>query len=104
VGSLRCHSQGLTIKLKKSANLSTLEEIITNANPWVKLIPNNKTDTLHQLTPLAVSGKLQVPIGRLRPMTLGDTYFNAFTLGDQLLWGAAEPLRCVLKQIHISLK
>jgi aspartate-semialdehyde dehydrogenase len=99
VGALRCHSQGLTIKLKKSAHLSTVEEIIANANPWVKLVANNKPETLNELTPAAVSGRLHVPIGRLRPMTLGDTYFNAFTLGDQLLWGAAEPLRCVLRQV-----
>jgi aspartate-semialdehyde dehydrogenase len=99
VGALRCHAQGLTIKLKKTAHLSTLEEIIANANPWVKLIPNNKPETLKELTPAAVSGKLHVPIGRLRPMTIGETYLNAFTLGDQLLWGAAEPLRCVLRQI-----
>ncbi len=99
VGALRCHSQALTIKLKKSAHLSTVEEIIANANPWVKLVANNKPETLKELVPAAVSGKLHVPIGRLRPMTLGDTYFNAFTLGDQLLWGAAEPLRCVLRQV-----
>lgn len=99
VGALRCHSQGLTIKLRKGAHLSSVEEIIAHANPWVKLVPNNKADTLKELTPAAVSGNLHIPIGRLRPMTLGDTYFNAFTLGDQLLWGAAEPLRCVLKQI-----
>lgn len=99
VGALRCHSQGLTIKLKKSAHLSSVEEIIANANPWVKLVANNKPESLKELTPAAVSGKLHVPIGRLRPMTLGDTYFNAFTLGDQLLWGAAEPLRCVLRQV-----
>lgn len=99
VGALRCHSQGLTIKLKKSTSLPSLEEIISVANPWVKLIPNNKSTTLKELTPAAVSGKLHIPIGRLRPMTLGNTYINAFTLGDQLLWGAAEPLRCVLRQI-----
>jgi aspartate-semialdehyde dehydrogenase len=99
VGALRCHSQGLTIKLKKSAHLSTVEEIISSANPWVKLVTNNKPTTLNELTPAAVSGKLHVPIGRVRPMTLGDQYFNAFTLGDQLLWGAAEPLRCVLRQV-----
>ncbi len=99
VGALRCHSQGLTIKLKKSAHLSTVEEIISSANPWVKLVANNKPDSLRDLTPGAVSGKLHVPIGRVRPMTLGDQYFNAFTLGDQLLWGAAEPLRCVLRQV-----
>jgi aspartate-semialdehyde dehydrogenase len=99
VGSLRCHAQGLTIKLKKSVHLSTVEEIISNANPWVKLIANNKEQTLKELTPAAVSGRMHVPIGRLRPMTLGDQYFNAFTLGDQLLWGAAEPLRCVLSMV-----
>lgn len=99
VGALRCHSQGLTIKLKKSAHPSTVEEIISSANPWVKLIANNKPDSLRELTPAAVSGKLHIPIGRVRPMTLGDQYFNAFTLGDQLLWGAAEPLRCVLRQV-----
>ncbi len=99
VGALRCHSQALTIKLKKSAHLSTVEEIIAHANPWVKLVANNKPETLKELTPAAVSGKLHIPIGRLRPMTLGDEYFNAFTVGDQLLWGAAEPLRCVLKQV-----
>lgn len=99
VGALRCHSQGLTIKLKKSAHLSTVEEIIANANPWVKLVSNNKVDTLNQLVPSAVSGKLHIPVGRVRQMSLGDTYFNAFTLGDQLLWGAAEPLRCTLRQV-----
>lgn len=99
VGALRCHSQALTIKLKKSVDLSTLESLIAQANPWVKLIPNNKADTLAKLTPAAVSGKLEVPIGRLRKMTLGDEYLNAFTCGDQLLWGAAEPLRCVLNQL-----
>ncbi|WPU63418.1 aspartate-semialdehyde dehydrogenase [Peredibacter starrii] len=99
VGALRCHSQGLTIKLKKSAHLSTVEEIIASANDWVRLVPNNKPDTLKALTPAAVSGKMHVPIGRIRPMTIGDSYFNAFTLGDQLLWGAAEPLRCVLRQV-----
>jgi aspartate-semialdehyde dehydrogenase len=97
VGALRCHSQGLTIKLKKSAHLSSVEEIIAHANPWVELVANNKADSLKKLTPAAVSGKLHVPIGRLRPMTLGETFFNAFTCGDQLLWGAAEPLRCVLR-------
>lgn len=97
VGALRSHSQGLTIKLKKSAHLSTVEGIISNANKWVQLVPNNKPETLGKLSPAAVSGKMHIPIGRLRPMTLGDSYFNAFTVGDQLLWGAAEPLRCALK-------
>ena len=99
VGALRCHSQGLTIKMKKSADIKTVEELIANANPFVKLIPNNKPATLAGLTPAATSGTLQIPIGRVRKMTLGDTFVNAFTCGDQLLWGAAEPLRCVLRQI-----
>lgn len=99
VGALRCHSQGLTIKLKKSAHLSTVEELIASANPWVELIPNNKPETLQKLTPAAVSGKLKIPIGRVRKMTIGDEYLNAFTAGDQLLWGAAEPLRCLLRMI-----
>ena len=99
VGALRCHSQAMTIKLKKSVDLSTIESLIAEANPWVKLIPNNKKDSLSQLTPAAVSGKLQIPIGRVRKMTLGDQYLNAFTCGDQLLWGAAEPLRCMLKML-----
>jgi len=96
VSALRCHSQAMTIKLKKSVELSTVESLIAEANPWVKLIPNNKAETLTKLTPAAVSGKLDIPIGRVRKMTLGDEYLNAFTCGDQLLWGAAEPLRCVL--------
>lgn len=99
VSALRCHSQALTIKLKKSTELKTLESLIAEANPWVRLVQNNKMDTLANLTPAAVSGKLQIPIGRVRKMTLGDQYLNAFTCGDQLLWGAAEPLRCVLNQI-----
>lgn len=99
VGALRCHSQGLTIKVKKSIELSTVESLIREANPWVCLVENNKPTTLKELTPAAVSGKLHVPIGRLRKMTLGDEYINAFTVGDQLLWGAAEPLRCTLRMI-----
>lgn len=99
VGALRCHSQGLTIKLTKSIELKTVEELLANANPWVKFVANNKTDSLKELTPAAVSGKMHVPIGRVRKMTLGDQYVNAFTCGDQLLWGAAEPLRCVLRMI-----
>ena len=102
VSALRCHSQALTIKLKKSVELATLENLISEANPWVKLVANNKSDTLTRLTPAATSGKLDIPIGRVRKMTLGDSYLNAFTCGDQLLWGAAEPLRCVLRQVLIS--
>lgn len=96
VSALRCHSQALTIKMKKNVGLSEIESMIAEANPWVKLIANNKAATLAGLTPAATSGTLQVPIGRVRKMTLGDEYLNAFTCGDQLLWGAAEPLRCTL--------
>ncbi len=99
VGALRCHSQALTIKLKKSVDLNTIESLIAGANNWVKLVPNNKLETLSKLTPSAISGKLEIPIGRVRKMSLGDEYLNAFTCGDQLLWGAAEPLRCVLRNL-----
>jgi aspartate-semialdehyde dehydrogenase len=99
VGALRCHSQALTIKLNRSVDLSTIENLIKEANPWVKLVANNKSASLQELTPAAVSGKLSIPVGRLRKMTIGDDYLNAFTCGDQLLWGAAEPLRCMLRQL-----
>lgn len=99
VGALRSHSQGLTIKLKKSTDIKTVEELIQGANPWVKFVANNKADSLKSLTPAAVSGTMNVPIGRVRKMNMGDDFINAFTVGDQLLWGAAEPLRCVLKML-----
>lgn len=97
VGAMRCHSQGLTIKLKKDVPLSEIEDMIAGANDWVQVVPNQKAATLSQLSPVAVSGKMHVPVGRLRKMTLGPTYLNAFTVGDQLLWGAAEPLRRCLR-------
>jgi len=96
VSSMRSHAQGLTIKLKKSVDLKTINELIEDHNKWVKLIPNHKEDSLKSLCPQAVSGTLDIPIGRVRKMTLGDDYLNAFTVGDQLLWGAAEPLRRTL--------
>jgi aspartate-semialdehyde dehydrogenase len=97
VGAMRCHSQALTIKLTKDVPMAELEELIKNDNQWVKLVPNNKADTLSQLTPAAISGSLTVPIGRLRKMKMGPQYLSAFTCGDQLLWGAAEPLRRMLQ-------
>jgi aspartate-semialdehyde dehydrogenase len=97
VGAMRCHSQGLTIKLNKDVPLADIEELIKNDNQWVKLVPNTKADTLAQLTPAAVSGLLTVPIGRVRKMKMGPQYVQAFTCGDQLLWGAAEPLRRMLR-------
>ena len=97
VGAMRCHSQALTIKLTKDVPMAEIEELIKNDNQWVKLIPNTKAETLAGLTPAAVSGTLTVPIGRLRKMKMGPQYLSAFTCGDQLLWGAAEPLRRMMR-------
>ena len=99
VGAMRCHSQGLTIKLKKTISMPELEQLIASAHEWVSVIPNNKEDTLKLLSPAAVSGTLKTPIGRLRKMNLGEDYLAAFTVGDQLLWGAAEPIRRTLRII-----
>jgi aspartate-semialdehyde dehydrogenase len=96
VGSMRCHSQALTIKLKRDIPLDEIESVIGTAHDWVSVVPNNKEDTIRRLSPAAVSGTLGVPIGRLRKMSLGKEYLSAFTVGDQLLWGAAEPLRRTL--------
>ena len=96
VGAMRCHSQALTIKLNADVPLSDIEAAICGANEWVQLVANNKADTLAQLTPIAVSGQLHIPVGRLRKMTSGPEYLTCFTVGDQLLWGAAEPLRRML--------
>ncbi len=97
VSAMRCHSQAITIKLKKDLPLAEIEALIANDNEWVKLIPNNKADSLAGLTPAAVSGTLTVPVGRVRKMKMGPEYLQAFTCGDQLLWGAAEPLRRMLR-------
>ncbi len=101
---MRCHSQALTIKLKQDLPLDEITEMIRAGNPWVKLVPNDKESTLKELTPAAVNGTLTVPVGRLRKMQLGPGYAAAFTVGDQLLWGAAEPLRRILRIIleHLS--
>lgn len=101
VSSMRCHAQGLTIKLKKKIPMDEIEMMLAEHNPWVKVVANNKTDSLKYLTPEFASGKLTVPVGRLRKMYMGDDYLNAFTVGDQLLWGAAEPLR---RMLHIILE
>lgn len=90
---LRCHSQALVIKLKKDLPISEIEEIIKHSHPWVKLIPNHRESTLKELNPMAVSESLNIYVGRLRKLRQGGSYLNAFTTGDQLLWGAAEPLR-----------
>jgi aspartate-semialdehyde dehydrogenase len=96
VGTMRCHSQGLTIKLKKDAPIKDIEQILANGNQWVRVVPNDKDSTLQFLTPTAVSGTLDVPIGRLHKLAPGPEFLGAFTVGDQLLWGAAEPLRRML--------
>ena len=97
VGAMRCHSQAVTIKLNKDLPIAEIENLIANDNQWVKLVPNNKADSLKDLTPSAVSGSLIVPVGRVRKMKMGPQYVQAFTCGDQLLWGAAEPLRRMLR-------
>ena len=101
IGAMRCHSQALTIKLKKDVPMDEIERLIAEANDWVKVLPNDRDVTLQELTPAAVTGSLHIPVGRLRKMNMGGEYLNAFTVGDQLLWGAAEPLRrmlCILKE------
>jgi aspartate-semialdehyde dehydrogenase len=100
VATMRCHSQGLCIKLTRNVPLRDIEESIANSNQWVRLIPNDQESTMRCLTPAAVSGSLNVPIGRLHKLTLGSEFLGAFTVGDQLLWGAAEPLRRMLKIIR----
>lgn len=97
VGAMRCHSQALTIKLNKDLPITEIEQLIANDSQWVKLIPNTKADSLAELTPAAVSGTLTIPVGRVRKMKMGPQYIQAFTCGDQLLWGAAEPLRRMLR-------
>ena len=97
IGAMRCHSQALTFKLKRDVPLADLEALIAQDNAWVKLVPNTREATLEQLTPVAVTGTLDIPVGRLRKMAMGPEYAGAFTIGDQLLWGAAEPLRRMLR-------
>ncbi len=97
IGAMRCHSQGLTIKLNRDVPMADIEQILASANDWVKVIPNTREASLKDLTPTAVTGTLSVPVGRLRKMNMGPEYLSAFTVGDQLLWGAAEPLRRMLR-------
>ncbi|MDY6850246.1 MAG: aspartate-semialdehyde dehydrogenase [Thermodesulfobacteriota bacterium] len=97
VGAMRCHSQALTIKLNKDMPIADIENLLANDNEWVELVPNTKADTLAKLTPAYASGTLRVPVGRVRKMKMGGQYLSAFTCGDQLLWGAAEPLRRMLR-------
>ncbi len=97
VGAMRCHSQALTFKLKKDVPVADIEAMIAADNQWVKVVPNNRESTIHDLTPVAVTGTMTIPVGRIRKLAMGSDYLGAFTIGDQLLWGAAEPLRRMLR-------
>jgi aspartate-semialdehyde dehydrogenase len=97
VGAMRCHSQALTVKLKKDVPLDEVEDMLASANDWVRVVPNRREDSVRELTPAAVSGTLAIVVGRLRKLNMGSEYLGAFTCGDQLLWGAAEPLRRMLR-------
>jgi len=97
IGAMRCHSQGLTIKLRRDVPLADVEHILASGNRWVRVVPNQREASVHELSPARVSGTLGIPIGRLRKMAMGGDYLTAFTVGDQLLWGAAEPLRRMLR-------
>ena len=97
IGAMRCHSQALTFKLKKDVPVADIEAMIAADNDWVKVVPNNREATVRDLTPVAVTGTLNIPVGRIRKMAMGPEYLGAFTIGDQLLWGAAEPLRRMLR-------
>jgi aspartate-semialdehyde dehydrogenase len=97
IGAMRCHSQALTVKLRQDVPLDEIEAIVAAHNDWVKVIPNVREASMNELTPTAVTGTLTVPVGRMRKLQMGDNYLSAFTVGDQLLWGAAEPLRRMLR-------
>jgi aspartate-semialdehyde dehydrogenase len=97
IGAMRCHAQAFTIKLKKDISIEKIEKIIENHNEWVKVIPNDRQQSSEELTPVKVSGTLSIPVGRIHKMNIGPEYLTAFTVGDQLLWGAAEPVRRMLK-------
>lgn len=99
IGAMRCHSQAMTIKLNRDIPMSDIHAILAEANDWVEVIPNHRDDSLDKLTPAYVTGTMQIPVGRLRKMHMGGEYLSAFTVGDQLLWGAAEPLRRMLKNL-----
>jgi aspartate-semialdehyde dehydrogenase len=97
IGAMRCHSQALTVKLARDVPMDEIEGMLASANDWVKVVANKRDDSLAELTPAKVTGTLSVPVGRLRKMNMGPEYLSAFTVGDQLLWGAAEPLRRMLR-------
>jgi aspartate-semialdehyde dehydrogenase len=97
IGAMRCHSQALTIKLRRDVPLADVEQLIAQDNEWVRLVPNTREASIRELTPTAVTGTMAIPVGRLRTLAMGPQYLSAFTVGDQLLWGAAEPLRRMLR-------
>jgi len=97
VGAMRCHSQALLFKLRKDVPLADIEQMIAADNDWARVVPNTREATLRELTPVAVTGTMNIPVGRLRKMAMGPDYLGAYTVGDQLLWGAAEPLRRMLR-------
>ena len=99
IGAMRCHSQAMTIKLKKDISVEEIESILASHNEWVKVVPNERDVTSKELTPVNVTGTLSIPVGRIRKLSMGPEYISAFTVGDQLLWGAAEPLRRMLRII-----
>ena len=99
VGAMRCHSQAVTFKLKKNVSVSDIEAMISADNDWVQVVPNTREDSMKRLTPVAVTGTMNIPVGRIRKLAMGPEYVGAFTIGDQLLWGAAEPLRRMLRII-----
>jgi aspartate-semialdehyde dehydrogenase len=99
IGAMRCHSQALTIKLRKDVPLDEVNAILASANDWVKVVPNEREASMRELSPAVVTGTLSVPVGRVRKLAMGGEYLSAFTVGDQLLWGAAEPLRRMLRII-----
>ena len=102
VGAMRCHSQALTVKLRRDVPLDEIHEMLAASNDWVRVLPNDREVTMEALSPAAVTGQLDIPVGRLRKLNLGDDYLAAFTVGDQLLWGAAEPLRRMLNILQES--
>lgn len=99
VGALRCHNPGVHHQAEKEVSIPTVEELLAAHNPWAKVVPNDRDITMRELTPAAVTGTLTTPVGRLRKLNMGPEFLSAFTVGDQLLWGAAEPLRRMLRQL-----
>jgi aspartate-semialdehyde dehydrogenase len=100
VGAMRCHSQALTVKLRRDVALDEIRQMMAGANDWVEVLPNDREISMQRLSPAAVTGSLDIPVGRLRKLNMGGEYLAAFTVGDQLLWGAAEPLRRMLDILH----